>query len=85
MNLTSECKNILEDIKLKEVQEFNEFGFEKKATYNHDFFNPNRHIPPTNPTHDLNISPVIGELFAATLSMMNAQVLTQTNGCNKYV
>ena len=36
MNLTSECKNILEDIKLKEVQEFNEFGFEKKTTYNHD-------------------------------------------------
>ena len=49
------------------------------------FLNPNHHIPPTNPTHDLNISPVIGELFAATLSMMNAQVLTQTNGCNKYV
>ena len=33
---------------------------------------PKRHVPPTNPTRDLNISPVIGELFAATKSIQNA-------------
>ena len=33
----------------------------------------------------MNISPVIGDLFSTTKSMQNAHVLTQTNGCNKYV
>ena len=49
-----------------------------------DFFHPKRHIPPTNPTNDMNISPVEGYTFAACRSMQNAQVLTATGGCSKY-
>ena len=33
----------------------------------------------------MNISPVIGEIFAVTKSMQNTQVLTKKNGCNKYL
>ena len=37
--------------------------------FNHEFLNPRRYVPPTNPTRDLNISPVIGDLFEATKPM----------------
>ena len=49
------------------------------------FFRPTRHIPPTNPTHDLNISPVESQTFVVCRSMQNIQSLTHSNGCNKYV
>ena len=44
-----------------------------------------RHIPPTNPNGDLNISPVEGYTFVNCRSMQNIQVLTQCGGVNKYV
>ena len=77
MNLTTECKYILVDIQLKESSNLNEFGFEGEHIFNHVFLNPNRHVPSTNPTHDLKLSSVIGELFEDTKSMQNAHVLTQ--------
>ena len=80
MNLTTECKYIIVDIQLKEDSDLNEFGFEGEHIFNHDFFNPNHHIPPTNTTHNLNIFRVTSELFSATKSMQNPQVLTQKNG-----
>ena len=80
MNLTTECKYIIVDIQLKEDSDLNEFGFEGEQVFNHDFFNPNHHIPPTNTTHNLNIFPVTSEIFAATKSMQNANFLTHTNG-----
>ena len=49
------------------------------------FFHPKRHIPPTNPTHDINMSPVEGYTFAVTRSMQNIQWLTNCGGCNRYV
>ena len=49
------------------------------------FFHPNRHVPPTNPTNDMNISPVEGSTFAVFRSMQNVQRLTGTGGCAKYV
>ena len=66
MNLTYECKYILVDIQLKEESNLNTFRFEGEHIFNNNLFNPNRHVPITNPTHDLNIYPVIGEIFAAT-------------------
>ena len=50
-----------------------------------DFFHPVRHIPPTNATDDMNISPVEGYTFAVCRSMQNIQVLTGAGGCSKYV
>lgn len=49
------------------------------------FFHPTRHIPPTNPQDDLNISPVDGKTFAACRSMQNIQCLTASGGLNKYI
>ena len=51
---------------------------------NHDLFYPVRHITPTNPTNDINISPVGGYLFAACIPMKNVRRLTGSGGCNKY-
>lgn len=48
-------------------------------------FHPKRHIPPTNPSDDLNMSPVEGKTFAVTRAMQNAQLLTDCGGVNKYV
>lgn len=85
LNLTSQCKATLIKIGLCEEPEISEVGYEYALNFVHDYFKPNRHVPPTNPSDDSNISPVLGELFAATKSMQNAQILTNTNGCNKYV
>ena len=63
----------------------NEYEWESDPGYHHNLFKSNRHIPPTNPNNDLNISPANGTLFCATQSMQNMQVLTNTNGCHKYV
>ena len=46
---------------------------------------PRRHIPPTNPSDDINMSPCEGYTFANCLSMQNIQVLTQGGGVNKYI
>lgn len=49
------------------------------------FLHPSRHLPPTNPSDDINMSPVEGYTFSICQSMQNIQVLTQTGGVNKYV
>ena len=79
-NFSNDCKNILQRIGLMEQLENNEFDHESENKFHHEFFKPKRQIPPTNPTLDPDMLPVIGELFSAKKSMQNAQVLTQTNG-----
>ena len=49
------------------------------------FFNPYRHVPPTNPKNDINISPVKGYTFSVCKSIRNAQLITGTGVCSKYV
>ena len=49
------------------------------------FFHPQRHVHPTNPTNDVNISPLEGYTFSVMNSMQNIQRLTGTGGCSKYV
>ena len=51
----------------------------------HPFFNPKRHIPRTNKLLDLNISPVESKTFCAMRSMQNIQLISGTNGMNKYI
>eukprot|EP00957_Ditylum_brightwellii_P212251 15367136-Ditylum_brightwellii.AAC.3 len=49
------------------------------------FFHLSRHIPPTNPSDGINISPVEGYLFTVCRSMQNIQWLTYCGGVKKYV
>ena len=73
-----------------------QIGMEEPIVYNdldvpspfksyHPFFHPTRHIPPTNPHFDTNMSPVEGKTFAACRSMQNVQSLTLSGGVNKYI
>ena len=57
----------------------------KKWKIKLSFLHPRRHIPPTNPNNDINMSPVEGYTFSNFRSMQNIQYLTQTGGVNKYV
>ena len=59
-NLTVQCKQALSDIGLMKPSEMNHHGYKAEPVFYHKFFNPKRHVPPTNPTNDCNISPVIG-------------------------
>ena len=51
----------------------------------HDLLKSTRHIPPTNPTHDRNMSPVEGYTFAQLRSMQNVQSLLYSPGANKCI
>ena len=64
VNLTVQCKQVLSDIGLMKLSEINHHGYKAEPVFYHDFFNPKRHVPPTNPTNDCNISPVIGNFLA---------------------
>ena len=83
--IPEECIDRLKQIGLVEQAEPNEVGYMKPYKSKLSLFHPKRHIPPTNPNGDLNISPVEGYTFANCRSMQNIQVLTQCGGVNKYV
>ena len=80
-----ECLERLEKIGIIEKIQVTEDGYEVPFKSNLPYFHPKRHIPPTNPTGDINMSPVDGYLFTACLSMQNVQWLTNSGGVNKYV
>jgi hypothetical protein len=80
-----ECLNRFIKIGLASPVTVNADGYEQKTTFNLPYFYPQRHIPPTNPSDDMNISPVEGKTFAACRSMQNIQLLTNCGGVNKYV
>ena len=80
---SDDCVNRLIKLGLAEIVSSTEY--EREVIYNHDFFTPKRHVPPTMSTHDLNMSPVEGKTFSACLSMQNIQMLTDCGGVNKYV
>ena len=56
-----------------------------KGTFENELFRPTRHFGRCDPKAKENMSPVIPELFGATQSMQNAQVMTTTNGVARYV
>ena len=84
-NYSVECLKVLDKIGLLEELDIDGDGNVKHFKSNLPFFHPVRHVPPTKPTNDLNISPVEGKIFAVTKSMQNVQKLTGTGGCSKYV
>ena len=80
-----ECLERLVQIGLVENIIVSKDGYEAPFKSNLEFFHPKRHIPPTNPTGDINMSPVEGYFFTACRSMQNVQYLTLCGGVNKYV
>ena len=83
--IPKECLDRLRQIGMVDPLQVNENGYEKPWKSKLAFLHPRRHIPPTNPNNDINMSPVEGYTFANCRSMQNIQLLTQTGGVNKYV
>ena len=44
----------------------NQHGYDSKKNLHHDLFTPCHHIPPTNPTADVNMSPLIVDFCGNT-------------------
>ena len=63
----------------------NEYGYKTPIKSKLSFLHPKRHIPPTNPSDDINMSPCEGQTFSICRSMQNIQVLLHGGGVNKYV
>lgn len=85
-NWSQECIDRLVKIGLaEEVIDENSEECEKAVKFHHSYFEQRRHIPPTNASDDVNMSPVEGKTFAASLSMQNLQLLRNCGGVNKYV
>ena len=84
-DIPKDCLDKLVQIGMIESFPPNEHGYVKKWKSKLAFLHPQRHIPPTNPNNDINMSPVEGYTFANCRSMQNIQLLTQSGGVNKYV
>jgi hypothetical protein len=80
-----ECLDRLVQIGLVDQIVVTKDGYEAPFKSSLEYFHPKRHIPPTNPNGDINMSPVDGYLFTACRSMQNVQFLTHCGGVNKYV
>ena len=80
-----ECLDRLVQIGLVERIIVTKDGYEAPFKSSLEYFHPKRHIPPTNPNGDNNMSPVEGYLFVACRNMQNVQFLTLCGGVNKYV
>eukprot|EP00957_Ditylum_brightwellii_P002847 218909-Ditylum_brightwellii.AAC.1 len=83
--LSKECLEMLICIGIVGPVKVTESGYGISFTSKMKFFHPRRHIPPTNPTTGMNISPVEGYTFSVCRSMQNAQLLTECGSVNKYV
>ena len=77
------CLKVLESIGLTDTLSFDSEGNVTEFKSSLDFFHPVRHIPPTNPTTDKNISPVEGYTFANLKSIQNVQRLKGSGGTSK--
>ena len=84
-NCSQECIDKLIEIGMADPITHNYRGVPSEFRCSHPFFHPTRHIPPTNPHFDKNISPVEGKTFSACKSMQNIQCLISSGGMNKYV
>ena len=58
-NYSVECLKVLDKVGLLEELDIDDDGNVKHFKSSKPFFHPVRHVPPTNPTNDLNISPVL--------------------------
>ena len=73
----------LDQIGLIDKLEIDSDGNVKYFNSNLPFFHPKCHIPPTNPTNNLNISLVNRYFFSIWRSMQNLQRLLGSGGCSK--
>ena len=80
-----ECINRFIKMGLAEPICVNDEGAQSAVIFHDPYFSTSRHIPPTNPSDDENMSPVEGKTFSACRSMQNIQMLTNCGGVNKYV
>ena len=83
--ISKDCLDRLIQIGMVEEIEINDNGFKHPFKCKLAFLHPQRHIPPTNPNDDINMSPCEGHTFSICHSMQNIQLLTQTGGVNKYI
>ena len=84
-DMSQACTNRLIQIGIIQPLCINIDGYQNPFISNLSFFHPKRHIPPTNPSNDMNISPVEGYTFSVCRSMQNIQMLTGCNGVSKYI
>jgi predicted GIY-YIG superfamily endonuclease len=84
-DLSDDCIKRLLQIGMIEIKDENEHGFKYPYKCRLSFLHPQRHIPPTNPSDDINMSPCEGRTFAICRSMQNIQNLTQSGGVHKYI
>ena len=63
----------------------NQYGYKSAIKSKLSFLHPKRHIPPTNVSDDINMSPCEGRTFSICRSMQNIQILLHGGGVNKYV
>ena len=83
VNYSKDCVDRL--IKCGIAEPCQDNGSGVSFTSSHPLFNPVKHIPPTNPTNDKNLSPVTGKTMIVNKSMQNTQWLTLCAGLNKYI
>jgi hypothetical protein len=83
--LSPACIEALIKIGIVEPFCLNAEGFKALFVSKLPLFHPKHHIPPTNPSNDMNILSVEGYTFSVCRSMQNLQQLTACNGVNKYV
>lgn len=83
--LPKDCLDRLIKIGMIDAIEINEEGFQRAYKSKLAFLHPQRHIPPTNPSDDINMSPCEGYTFSNCRSMQNIQILSQSGGVNKYI
>ena len=83
--ISKDCLDRLIKIGMVEEIEVNDNGLQRPYKSKLSFLHPQRHIPPTNPNNDINMSPCEGLTFSICRSMQNIQILTQTGGVNKYI
>ena len=84
-DLPQNCIDRLVKIGLIDPVLENEYGYKTAIKSKLSFLHPKRHIPPTNPSNDINMSPCEGRTFSICRSMQNIQILLHGGGVNKYV
>ena len=82
-NYSNACLQQLAKIGLVSPLNINSDGYEQPFKSSMHLFHPKRHIPPTNPTNDTNMSPIEGYTVTSCRSMQNTQMLTECDGVNK--
>ena len=80
-NFSAECIDKLIDIGMADPITYSNNGVPSEFRSSHPFFHPKRHIPPTNPHFDQNISPVEGKTFHKIALTCVVKILVNAMNC----